>query len=93
MDAYNRAIMGILTAYAGDWEHGLALIEAAMQLNPYHPGWYRFGAFFDAYRQGNDRAALDVALRMNMPSYLHARRARRCVRAARRDGGGARRAS
>jgi adenylate cyclase len=71
MDAYNCAFMGILTGYAGDWEHGLGLIETAMQLNPYHPGWYRFGAFFDAYRRANDRAALDVALRMKMPSYFY----------------------
>jgi TolB-like protein/Flp pilus assembly protein TadD len=71
MDAYNRAHMGILRAYAGDWEHGLALAETAMQLNPHHPGWYRFGAFFSAYRRQDDRAALDVALRINMPSYFY----------------------
>jgi adenylate cyclase len=71
MDANVRAFTGILMTYAGDWERGIALIETAMRLNPHHPGWYRFGTFADAYRRGDDRAALDAALRMNMPGYFY----------------------
>jgi len=41
-DATTVAMTGLLTAYAGDWESGLALLEKAMVLNPYHPGWYYF---------------------------------------------------
>jgi serine/threonine protein kinase len=71
MDGCTTAFMGILMAYAGDWDRGCALAERAMLLNPHHPGWYRFSAFFNAYRQGDFQAALDIALRMNMPSYFY----------------------
>ena len=42
-----------------------------MQLNPHHPGWYRFSAFQNAYRKKDYRAALEVALKFNMPSYFY----------------------
>ena len=71
MDGCTIAFMGILMGYAGDWERGRALAERAMQLNPRHPGWYRFSAFFDAYRQGDYRGALNVAMQMNLPSYFY----------------------
>ena len=37
MDGDTVANMGILIAYTGDWDHGCALAEQAMQLNPHHP--------------------------------------------------------
>jgi len=40
-----------------------------MELNPSHPGWYRFSEFNNAYRKKDYRAALDVAVRFNMPTY------------------------
>jgi tetratricopeptide (TPR) repeat protein len=69
MDACTLAFMGILLAYTGAWERGCALTRRAMELNPNHPGWYRFGEFNDAYRKKDYRGALDVAVRFNMPSY------------------------
>ncbi len=71
MDGCTTAFMGILMGYAGDWEHGCALAAHAMQLNPHHPGWYRFASFNNAFRKGDDRGALDVALKINMPSYFY----------------------
>ena len=71
MDGCTTAFMGILMAYAGDWDHGCALAERAMELNPHHPGWYRFSSFQNAYRKRDYRGALDVALKVNMPSYYH----------------------
>jgi TolB-like protein/Tfp pilus assembly protein PilF len=71
MDGCTTAFMGILMAYAGDWEHGCALAERAMELNPHHPGWYRFSILFNAYRKKDYRTALDVALKINMPSYFY----------------------
>lgn len=70
MDGDTKAFMGILMAYAGDWEHGVKLAEEALTLNPHHPGWYRFSSFFNAYRKGDYRAALDVAQKINMPTYF-----------------------
>jgi TolB-like protein len=69
MDAFTVGFMGILIAYAGNWERGCALAERAMQLNPHHPGWYRFAAFNNAYRQRDFRAALDLAVAFNVPGY------------------------
>ena len=71
MDGCTTAFLGILMAYAGDWDHGLALAERAMDLNPHYPGWYRLGSFFGAYRKKDYRAALDIALKVNMPSYYY----------------------
>jgi len=73
MDGCTTAFMGILLAYAGDWEHGCALTRRAMQLNPHHPGWYRFALFNDAYRRHDYRGAADIALEFNMPGcfYTH----------------------
>jgi TolB-like protein/tetratricopeptide (TPR) repeat protein len=68
-DTQSMAMLGILTGYAGDWEQSVAMTTTAMRLNPNHPGWYRFNTFFNEYRQGNYPAALDIALRINMPDY------------------------
>ncbi len=68
-DTQSMAMLGILTGYAGDWDLSVEMTTTAMRLNPNHPGWYRFSTFFNAYRQGNYPAALDIALRINMPDY------------------------
>ena len=74
MDGATAAFMGMLIAYAGDWERGCALSDTGCQLNPNHPGWYRYPAWHDAYRKKDYRKALDVALRLNAPQnyYTHA---------------------
>ena len=74
MDGATAAFMGLLIAYAGDWERGCALSEKGSQLNPNHPGWYRYTDWHDAYRKKDYRKALDVALQLNAPQnyYTHA---------------------
>jgi TolB-like protein len=69
MDGFTTAYLGFQIAYSGDWERGCALAERAIQLNPHHPGWYRFTFFFDAYRKGDYHGALDIALKVNMPGF------------------------
>jgi tetratricopeptide (TPR) repeat protein len=69
MDGFTAAYMGFLIAYGGDWDRGCALSERARRLNPHHPGWYWFPSFFDAYRKGDYRGALGVALKVNMPGF------------------------
>ncbi len=71
-DGYVAAYQGFLTAYAGDWERGCALAERARQLNPHHPGWYWMASVFDAYRRKDYRAALDAALKVDMPGFWRA---------------------
>src|SRR6266536_3724428 len=69
MDSSTAAILGNMIAYAGDWEHGLGIVEQAMQLNPHHAGWYHYVAFCDAYRKHDYHGALASALKVNMPAY------------------------
>ena len=69
LDTNAIALLAILLGYSGDWEQSVALTTRAMELNPDHPGWYRFNTFMDEYRQGRYTAALDIALRINMPGY------------------------
>ena len=69
MDGFTIGYMGFLISYSGDWERGCALMEQARNLNPNHPGWYWFPPFFNAYRKGDYRAALEFALKVNMPGF------------------------
>jgi TolB-like protein/Flp pilus assembly protein TadD len=72
MDGGTIAAMGVMLAYAGDWEHGCALVQRAASLNPRHPGWYWFPLFYDAYRKGEYSDALDIALKINLPHFFYA---------------------
>src|SRR6476469_7963569 len=69
MDSSTAALLGNMIAYVGEWEEGLGILERAMQLNPYHAGWYYYVAFCDAYRKRDYRGALASALKVNMPAY------------------------
>lgn len=69
MDGFTVAYIGMLLAYAGGWERGCALTEQARGLNPHHPGWCWFPPLFDAYRKGDYRGALDLALKVNIPGF------------------------
>jgi len=69
MDGFNFGYLGMLTAFAGDWDRGLSLSEKARSLNPHHPGWYWFAPLFDAFRKHDYRLALELAQKINMPSF------------------------
>ena len=69
MDGYTFGYLGMLTAFAGDWERGCAMSEKARGLNPQHPGWYWFAPLFDAFRKQEYRLALDLAQKVNMPNF------------------------
>src|ERR1017187_2868897 len=68
MDGFNLAYMGNYLANSGDWERGCALTEKARNLNPNFPGWYWFAPLHRAYHEQDYRGALDIALKVNMPS-------------------------
>jgi len=67
MDGNAMAVIGMHTAYSGDWQRGCELVERAMQLDPRHPGWYWYPLVNNAYRQNDYQRALDYALRVNLP--------------------------
>src|SRR5678816_118042 len=62
MDATTMAFLGSFIAYSGDWERGCALAEKGMDLNPNHPGWFRFTSYFKEFAKQDYRAALDLSL-------------------------------
>ena len=70
MEGATVALMGILTACSGDWERGCAIADSAMRLHPNFPGWYWLATVFNAYRTNDYRAAVDAALRIQMPGYF-----------------------
>jgi TolB-like protein len=65
MDGNSLALLAEFLSYAGHWERGLALAKRAKQLNPHHPGWYWHTDFNYAYRQGDYRATLNIAQKIN----------------------------
>ena len=79
MDGFTAGFLGFLIAYAGDWERGCALAARARKLNPYHPDWYWFPSFFDAYRKKDYKVALEFALKINMPGFWRTHLALACV--------------
>jgi TolB-like protein/tetratricopeptide (TPR) repeat protein len=70
MDGASNAFMGLLLALSGEWARGVAVGEAAMQLNPHFPGWYWLVPLFHAFHRGDDRTAVACARRVNMPGYF-----------------------
>jgi tetratricopeptide (TPR) repeat protein len=70
MDACRWAFMGTLIGSSGDLEYVAALTEKVMELNPKHPGWYRFAPYWKEFAKGDYRAALAIALKINLPSYF-----------------------
>jgi adenylate cyclase len=64
--------LGAMIAYAGDWERGCAQVERAARLNPRHPGGYWFAPFYNAYRQGDYRGAVEIGLKINLPDFFAA---------------------
>ena len=68
-DGNTVAFMGILMRYAGDTAAGVELTRQAFELNPHHPGWYRFGIFYDHFVREEYEEALTVLQAINMPGY------------------------
>jgi hypothetical protein len=50
-------------AYSGDWDRGLPMVQAAIDLSPHHPGWYHAPLALHNYLQGNYESALAEASR------------------------------
>jgi tetratricopeptide (TPR) repeat protein len=38
-NSHTRAYLGLLIAFSGEWDRGMALVQRAMALNPHLPGW------------------------------------------------------
>jgi TolB-like protein/Flp pilus assembly protein TadD/tRNA A-37 threonylcarbamoyl transferase component Bud32 len=63
------AFLGMLTAFAGDWDRGVAMTRRIMDLNPHHPGWYHVVPMMNHFRKGEYEKALEAARETNMPEF------------------------
>ena len=66
-NSHIRAYLGLLIAFSGEWDRGLALVQRAMALNPHLPDWCHLPSFYDHYRKGEYQAALQAVKKINMP--------------------------
>jgi len=57
-------------SYAGHWERGKRLIDRAIVLNPYPPGWYYLPRFWYHYQKGEYAEALAAAQKVGLPGFL-----------------------
>jgi adenylate cyclase len=60
-----------MSVHCGEGDRGAALAAQAMDLNPHHPGWYRYASFFNLFYKRDYQAALEVAQKVHMPSYWY----------------------
>jgi TolB-like protein/predicted Zn-dependent protease len=70
LDTAVVAWVGIMLAYAGDWERGVEIAQQAMAPNPHHPGWYHLAPSVYHYTRREYDEALKSAKRINMPTFL-----------------------
>lgn len=70
LNTTNIAYVGLMLAYAGDWERGLEIIERARDLNPHLPGWVHVVVATYHYRQGAFDKALVEAKRSNLSQFI-----------------------
>jgi adenylate cyclase len=54
---------------AGDFDHGLKLMNHSIKLNPFYPGWFHHAPFLFHLKQGNYEKALAEAEKFHMPEY------------------------
>jgi len=66
-NSHVRAYLGLLMAFSGEWDRGLAIVQSAMALNPHLPDWRYLPFFYNYYRKGEFRSALQVVKKINMP--------------------------
>jgi TolB-like protein len=64
------SFMGMLLAYAGDWNRGVELVERAIDLNPHHPRWVHYVLATNHYRNREFDKALVEAKRSNQSQFV-----------------------
>lgn len=69
-NAYITGTVGWGLMLADDWERGQAFIEQAIELSPYHPGWWHYPTLIYAYMQEDYRAALVEAEKLQLPGFF-----------------------
>jgi TolB-like protein/tetratricopeptide (TPR) repeat protein len=70
LNTSTEAFVGMTLVYAGEWDHGVAMVRDAIAHNPQHPGWFHYVAWMDHYRRGEFDRALAEAKRSNLPQFV-----------------------
>ncbi len=68
-DPETLADIGHYHAFMGEFEKGVGLTRAAIELNPLHPGWYHFSFARDHYNRSEYEETLADIERINMPEF------------------------
>jgi len=69
-DGTTLGLIGIYTAFAGEWERGMDMLGKARLLNPNHPDYY-FSCFgIAAFVKRDYTGALEQLLKANLPEYV-----------------------
>lgn len=72
-DGTTLGLIGMYTAFSGEWDRGLQMIEKAKLLNPNFPDYYHLDTGCGAFAKGDYQSALDEMLKANLsdfPLYL-----------------------
>jgi TolB-like protein/Tfp pilus assembly protein PilF len=67
-DAGTLAGLGELLHYAGE-KRGMALVERALKLDPFHPTWFHFAIADSHFEKGEYEEALGAARKLDMPGF------------------------
>ncbi len=65
--AFPLGFAGAAMALAGQWDKGLELVDKAMRLNPYNPGWLLLPRYAACLKTGEYEAALEIAKKIESP--------------------------
>jgi adenylate cyclase len=69
-DAYYLGYAGWAIAFSGQWERGRALIEKAIKLSPYYPGWWHYPLVIEHYHKGEYELAIAEAQKLDLPDFF-----------------------
>jgi adenylate cyclase len=69
-DAYYLGYAGWAIAFSGQWERGRALVEKAIKLSPYYPGWWHYPLAIERYHDGEYELAIAEAQKLDLPDFF-----------------------
>jgi len=69
-DAYYLGYAGWAIAFSGQWERGRALVEKAIRLSPYYPGWWHYPLVIEHYHKGEYERAMAEAQKLDLPDFF-----------------------
>lgn len=68
-DGTTLGLIGMYTAWTGDWDQGIQMVRQAMKLNPNHPPYYHVVLSTWHYQKGNFPQAGEELAKANLPEW------------------------